>query len=564
MGETKMYRYVKLIFLILFKTGTIGSAQILSLADADSLREKEYIFRDKPNIAVLPFYDANAQAKEVEFGRTVSAMLATALRSNTNFIVLERGELNQILTEEAMDISGFTRDLTRSFGNLYNVEVLLSGDVSLINSTLHIDARLIETESAKIVVALYSTCQDLKNIRQVVVGLAGQLEQTYLRQWMGNISIVSEPPGAEVYLDETFIGLTAGEKPLVINNLLEGVYSLKFIRGGYYDWEGKISVLSKMERSVKVSLIAKPGSMNIYSDPAGAEIYVDNNYMGITPMSLKKVAEGEHEIRLIKENFKEWTQRVFVRSFQPTDVKATLEVSPGILTVNSVPADAAIYFKGKFVARTPHSLINIKPGEVVVHVEKKNYEPWTTSVFITPNSHEILDIVLSEKSGSFTVSSKPEAADVYLITGDDTDRRFIGRTPVLNYEVTIGSYTIEVEKGNYFTGTEQVLIKHNELTDVGITMKEKPGSILVSTTPQNARIFLDGSFRGRSPILIPQIPKGNYKFSMHMPFAEQEQTIEVKPNQQTIIDRTFKKSNEYLIPATAIGGIILVLHLIAK
>lgn len=552
------------IFILLLAITVPCPGQMVSITDSDSLLEANYVFRVKPNIAVLPFYDANAQAKEVEFGRTVSAMMATALRSNTNFIVLERGELNQILTEQAVGISGITREMSQSFSDVYNVEVLLSGDVSLINSTLHIDARLIETGSSKIVVAMYSTCQDLRNIRQVVVNLARELEQAYLRQWMGSISIISEPVGAEVYLDGNYFGITVEDTPLDISDMLEGTYTLKFIRGGYYDWEGEILVLAKMERFVKVSLIAKPGAMNIYSEPAGAEIYVDNNYMGVTPLSLKKVAEGEHEIRLVKEKFKEWTQRVFVRSFQPSDVKATLEVSPGTLTINSVPAGATINFKGKFVARTPHTLSNITPGEVVVNVEKENYESWTTSVFISPNSHETLDIVLNEKKGKFTVSSKPELASVYLIRPGEMERKFIGTTPLLNYETTVGEYRIEVEKEDYFSNQKDIIVLHNELTDVGIELEEKPGTIFVSTTPENARIYLDGSFKGRSPIQLDQIPKGTYQFYMGMPFAEREQTITVQPNQQTKINNTFKKSKDYLIPATAIGVIIIALSLVAK
>jgi TolB-like protein len=538
--------------------------QMVSLSEADSLLAEDYSFRGKPNIAVLPFYDANAQAKEVEFGRTVSAMLATALRSNTNFIVLERGELNQILTEQAVGISGITQEISKSLNELYNVEVLLSGDVSLINSTLHIDARLIETGSSKIVVALYSTCQNLANIRGVVVDLAKQLEQTYLRQWMGSISINSEPAGAEVYLDSNYIGMTSADSAHTINDLLEGTYALKFIRGGYYDWEGEISVLAKMERSVKVSLIAKPGAMNIYSAPDSAAIYVDNNFMGVTPLSLKKVAEGEHEIRLVKEKFKEWTQRVFVRSFQPTDVKATLEVSPGILTINSIPSGAAINFKGKFIAHTPHTLSNITPGEVVINVEKELYEPWTTSVYISPNSHETLDIILREKKGTFTVSSKPELASVYLIDPDNPEKIFIGKTPLLNYEATIGEYQIEVEKEDYFPNQKNIVVYHNQLTDVGVELEEKPGSILVSTTPENARIYLDGSFKGRSPIKLDKIPRGTYQFSMGMPYAEIDQTISIQPNQQTEINNNFKKSKDYLIPATAMGILIIALSLVAQ
>jgi len=559
-----MYFKSIIISFLIFLISIPCMGQMVSISEADSLLEAAYSFRQKPNIAVLPFYDANAQAKEVEFGRTVSAMLATALRSNTNFIVLERGELNQILTEQVVGISGITREMSRSLNELYNVEVLLSGDVSLINSTLHIDARLIETGSSKIVVALYSTCQNLADIRQVVVGLAKQLEQTYLRQWMGSISINSEPAGAEVYLDDTYIGMTSADAPHVINDLLEGTYALKFIRGGYYDWEGEISVLAKMERSVKVSLIAKPGAMNIYSEPDGAEIFVDNNYMGVTPLSLKKVAEGEHEIRLVKDKYKEWTQRVIVRSFQPTDVKATLEVSPGILTINSIPSGAAINFKGKFVATTPHTLSNITPGEIVVNVEKELYEPWTTSVYISPNSHETLDIVLKEKKGRFTISSNPELASVYLIKSGEPGKEFIGTTPLLNYETTIGNYIIEVEKENYFSNRGEIVVQHDQLIDVSIALEEKPGTILVSTDPINARVYLDGSFKGRSPIELDNIPRGTYQFSMGMPFAEHSQTIIVEPNQQTKINNSFKKSNDYLIPAAMTGVLIIALSLLAQ
>lgn len=559
---------IKIILSVLIG-GTLLSVlyaqeQVVSVAATDSTVENEYVFRSKPNIAVLPFYDANAQAKEVEFGRTVSAMLATALRSNTNFIVLERGELNQILNEQSIGSTGLTHEINRSFSELYNVDIILSGDVSLINSTLHIDARLTKTTSSKIVVALYSTCQDLKRIRVVVEELATQLEQAYLRQWIGRISIVSQPAGAEVYLGDRYIGLTTADQPLEINNLLEGRYHLKFIRGGYYDWEGNVSVLAKMERSVSVSMIAKPGSMNINSEPAGAQIFVDNSFIGVTPISLKKVAEGAHEIRLKKENYIEWTQRVVVHSFQPTDVKATLKVSPGILTINTVPAGASVSLKGNTVAETPHTLTNISPGEVVVHLEKPGYESWTTSVLISPNSHEVLDVHLEEKKGMFNVSSKPDSAGVYLRRADATEKTFIGYAPILNYKTTIGDYLVEVEKTDYFNGQKKISVLHDELTDVGIRLVEKPGRILVTTNPQNARIFLDGSFKGRSPLLLETIPKGTYEFKTSLPFAEKEQIISVQPNQETKINNSFKKSKDYIIPMTSIGALILILTLATK
>ncbi len=489
------------------------------VAGVDTLAQIEETYRKKPHIAILPFTNANAQAKEAEFGRTVSSMLATALRNQTNFIVLERNELHQVLTEQVLQESGLTKEQTEELAKIYNVEVILTGDVSLINNTLHIDARLVEIKSSEIVVALYGTCHDLKQIRTVVEDLANQLEGTYLRQWMGNLSITSEPGGAEIYLEDKFIGFTEGKKPLMVNNLLEGSYHLKLIRGGYDDWEGDIAVQSKMERTVKVSLIAKPGSMNIYSEPAGARVFLDNNPIGETPMSLKTVAEGEHEIRLVKENFQEWTQKVAVRSFRPTDVKATLEVSPGMLTIHSNPGNADIYFKGKFVAKTPHTLSNIQPGEIVVRVEKERFEEWTTSVFIQPNAHEVLDVSLEEKVGTLSITSEPENATVYLLREKQVLQE-IGETPVLNFSAPIGEYTLEVEKEDYFNTYKEVMVNHKKLSEIKFELEEKPGSILVETTPANARVSLDGSFLGRTPFHIDDVVKGEYELTASLPYAE--------------------------------------------
>jgi len=115
---------------------------VFSGLSADS--EENYEFRKKPNIAVLPFIDANELAKEIGFGRTISAMLITALRNNSNFTVIERSELQKIMSEQVLGLSGLTEKETSKIQDLLKVDVILVGDVSLIDNTLHIDARLFD------------------------------------------------------------------------------------------------------------------------------------------------------------------------------------------------------------------------------------------------------------------------------------------------------------------------------------------------------------------------------------------------------------------------------------
>ena len=218
-------------------------------------QETDYEFHKKPNIAVLPFTDANTAAKETGFGRTVLAMLVTAFRNSFNFTVIEYSELLSVFPNKTLDISGLTKEETKKIKNQLKVDVILIGDVSFIENTLYIDARLFDVNNAKIVYALSGSCTDLKTIRNEADFMVMKLEQNYLRQWLGSLSITSELPNAEVYLNEKFIGVTSSKQPLVVNDVLEGIYQVKLIRGGYYDWQGQITVMAKMERSVEVELI---------------------------------------------------------------------------------------------------------------------------------------------------------------------------------------------------------------------------------------------------------------------------------------------------------------------
>ena len=525
--------------------------------------EPNYEFHKKPNIAVLPFTDANTAAKEIGFGRTVAAMLVTALRNNSNFTVLEQGDLQNIIANKEQGLFDLTKKESEKIKEQLKVDVILIGDVSLIENTLYIDARLFDVNTLKVVYALSSSCADLKTIRNEVEFMVRKLEQNYLRQWMGSLSITSELPNAEVYLNEKFIGVTSSRQPLVINDLLEGIYQVKLIRGGYYDWEGQISVMAKMERSVEVELIAKPGSMNIYSEPSGAKIYLDNAFVGETPMSLEKVAEGEHEIRLVKLNYKIWTSKVVVRSFKPTDVKTTLEVSPGILTVNSDPIGADVYVKGKFIAKTPYTLGNITPGEVVVRVEKEGFYEWTTSTLIQPNDQKVLDIVLKEKVGNINVNSMPEGASVYLVDRNG-DEKLIGQTPALNYTTSIGGYNVRLEKEGYFNEVKSITVRVGEISDISFLLKKKPGTITVRTTPENARIFLDGVYKGRSPMQLANLTEGEYLVTMTMPYASKTVKVTVESNKDSKVESSIHKPVNYVYAITLTGLVTLLFNSLAK
>ncbi len=65
-------------------------------------------------------------------------------------------------------------------------------------------------------------------------------------------------------------------------------------------------------------------SVEVKSSPDGAEITVDDKYMGSTPSTLK-LAPGEHKVKLEKSGFKTWERTLTVGAGTTTTVSPTLD-----------------------------------------------------------------------------------------------------------------------------------------------------------------------------------------------------------------------------------------------
>jgi hypothetical protein len=64
--------------------------------------------------------------------------------------------------------------------------------------------------------------------------------------------------------------------------------------------------------------------IDVNSDPVGADITVDEKYMGSTPSGLR-LSSGDHKVKLEKSGFKPWERTLTVTSGASATVEATLE-----------------------------------------------------------------------------------------------------------------------------------------------------------------------------------------------------------------------------------------------
>ncbi len=106
----------------------------------------------KPRIGIGDFSNESAGAVKNSVGSLVSVMLTDELSRSTVFQVIERRDLDALMKEYKLSLSGFTSESTApQLGELQGVELLVLGSVAEQGDSYVVSARLVEVETGKII-----------------------------------------------------------------------------------------------------------------------------------------------------------------------------------------------------------------------------------------------------------------------------------------------------------------------------------------------------------------------------------------------------------------------------
>lgn len=77
-------------------------------------------------------------------------------------------------------------------------------------------------------------------------------------------------------------------------------------------------------QSVAPAVTKQVGHLSVTSAPSEAEVYLDDNHVGTTPLTLSNVSVGSHSVKLSKGGYEDWTTEVDVKAEGIHSVSATL------------------------------------------------------------------------------------------------------------------------------------------------------------------------------------------------------------------------------------------------
>ena len=126
--------------------------------------------------------------------------------------------------------------------------------------------------------------------------------------------------GASVYVN----GTSVGSAPYEDADIRAGSHEVKVTKDGYADYVAIVRVRPGKRAELRASLDLLPPSLRIVSDVPGATVFLDRNYIGTTPVEIKAVEPGEHQLTVSADGYDMYAETLAVTTGHK-DIRVSFE-----------------------------------------------------------------------------------------------------------------------------------------------------------------------------------------------------------------------------------------------
>ncbi len=232
----------------------------------------------------------------------------------------------------------------------------------------------------------------------------------------------------------------------------------------------------------------------------------------------------------------------------------------GIISVTSDPSGADVNLDGKYERTTPVEIkvyvTGTPPGSIIV--SKSGYKAKTVSAphpgagqteYVHVTLEQIAPTPTPVQDGYFSIDSSPRGATVRV------DGRYVGTTPVTT-QVTAGTtHRVQVEYSGYDAFSAVYTAYSGQTTSIPVSLTPTPqttGYLTVTSSPSGADVYVDGSYRGYTPMTIGNLVVGAHTLELRLAgYQKSTQTVQIYSGQTTT-------KNVGLSPSTPTTGSVAV------
>ena len=153
---------------------------------------------------------------------------------------------------------------------------------------------------------------------------------------VGSIEVASTPAGSSIYLDGNYVGQTPLSGYTDLTSVLQGTHTLLIRQKDFQDYMQAVyvrggevvTVDARLSPNAPSPIPDKTGQILVVSTPAGAELFLDNTFRGITPATLSDIPAGSHVVMARQAGYTDASETITVTGGQSTPVALGLNEIP--------------------------------------------------------------------------------------------------------------------------------------------------------------------------------------------------------------------------------------------
>jgi hypothetical protein len=372
-----------------------------------------------------------------------------------------------------------------------------NGVVGNVDSRPGMDIVYVQTSER--VLEIYKTGYEPLQLILSELGIYLQPRDVWRIRISGDAVVVSTSDLVRVTfrMNESQVYIRSGDNAPVMStgntavfNVPKGTQRFRFIKEGFEEFEVSRNIQNdevievSLEPGVITTTLTLNGWIIVSSEPTGAEVYLNEQRVGVTPYQGRHLA-GDYNLLVRIPMYYDHNERFTLDEGATVDLpKIDMKPRFGHWEVSSTPTGAEVLLDGRAIGTTPLERSRISSGQHTLIVRKDLYNDYEEQFLIQDGDEKQVTANLSPAFGELVINSEPSGAKVFL------DGKEVGTTPYRNPQQASGTYSIKLTKSLYSDALDEAVVTDTKTTERFIALSQNFGVLEVSAP--GARILIDG------------------------------------------------------------------------